>query len=245
MIRKKSLTIGLVHLLIILFAAAGCEGMVVSGSGNIIEEERDVEGFNKVELSVPANLSIVQGEEESLRIEGDDNIVEMIITEVLNESLKIRFKDQGFVSIRPTKTLKIYLSVVDINVIDLSGSGRIEAPNITTGRLDLRISGSAETIMTGLSAETLNVTLSGSGSFNMSGKVDRQSVELNGSGDYYAKELESSACNISMSGSGSAVVNATDSLDVKISGSGDIKYLGDPEINQSISGSGSVKKLSE
>jgi hypothetical protein len=191
------------------------------------------------------NLLINQGDEESLEIEGDDNIVALIVTQVTGQRLRIGFKDQGLTSYRPTQEIIFRLGVKELSAIRLSGAGTIEAPDLDTEKLLIAVSGAAEGVLHNLNAEELNIDLSGASSFEISGIVGSQIINISGAGSYSAKALESRDCDIAISGAGDAVVNATGTLNIEISGTGDIKYVGDPTVNQSISGTGSINEIEE
>ena len=64
----------------------------VNGSGNTASETRDVSGFTEVSLEVPSTLYIEQGDTESLTIEADDNVLELIETEVVGSRLTLGIK---------------------------------------------------------------------------------------------------------------------------------------------------------
>ena len=235
----------LISTMLILFAFSGCgfQGEVIRGSGVIITEQRDVSGFTEVDISVALDITIEQTGEESLEIIGDDNILALIKTEVVGDRLKIYLKDKVLIHLSPTEEIVARLTVKDLSGIDLSGSGEIVANDLSAAALDIDISGSAEVMMTNLDVDELGIDISGSGEFKLSGRADTQLIDINGSGDYNAKDLVSAKCAISIAGSGDAIVNVTDFLTISVAGSGDVKYIGDPEIDQRITGSGSVTKL--
>lgn len=215
----------------------------ITGSGNVITKDIEVSDFNKISLSGMGNLIIQQGDEESLTIEAEDNIIGEIIAEVKDNTLDIRYKRTGLFSwlINPTRDVDFNIKVKDIGGINISGSGTVTADKIKTDSLNITISGSGKVDL-GIQAKTLKSNVSGSGSFNLSGQVDSQELSISGSGKYRAKDLKSKKAVIGISGSGKAEIN-TQALDVTISGSGDVFYLGDPKITQKISGSGKLEQI--
>jgi len=222
--------------------AASCRWTIgfVRGSGDIETEERDVSDFHKVHLSGVGNLIITQGEEESLTVEADDNIIPLINTDVFGERLTIGFK-RGYNFI-PSAKIKFYLTVVDLDEISLSGAGDIDCDDFNTDRLEFDISGVGD-IDFNINAERVETTSSGAGDITLSGKVDSQEIDIGGVGKYDAEELESRECSISLSGAGSATVNVSEELDVSISGVGNVNYAGSPHVEQDISGLGRVKSI--
>ncbi|MGD8865900.1 MAG: head GIN domain-containing protein [Anaerolineales bacterium] len=196
------------------------------GSGVVVEEARSVSGFDRVSFEGVGKLVVTQGSEESLTIEAEDNILPRIETRVRGRTLEIRFDTDRWENIiRPTRPIRFYLTVTDLESIFLSGLGDIEVQDIES--------------------ESMDVTLSGAGSITLSGSVERQDVNVSGAGAYDAGDLESEIADINLSGAGSATVWVTESLDVNITGLGSVRYYGDPELEQSISGLGSIEAMGE
>ena len=57
-------------------------------------ESRDVDGFSSVTLAAPVDMDIVQGDRESLVLEGDEADLARIETVVESGSLKIRTRER-------------------------------------------------------------------------------------------------------------------------------------------------------
>jgi hypothetical protein len=225
----------------ILLLLTACN--VVRGSGNVITEPRQVSHFNRVSMGGSGELTITQGDEESLTIEADDNLLRHIQSEVKHGTLFLGIKGSNWSDrIRPTKPIKFSVIMKQIAGLDLSGSGSVRASHITTQDLDIDIGGSGDVTIGSLTAQKLVVALSGSATCAVSrGKVSRQGIDISGSGEYRAPKLESQAVEAEISGSGHATVWARESLSVNISGSGEVDYFGTPgKITKEVSGSGSV-----
>ncbi len=212
----------------------------VAGSGNTVQEKRTVANFQKVALSGTGELTIVQGGEENLTIETDDNLMPLIKTEVTNGQLQI---GPDGVNLRPTKHVRYELHLKKLNSLHLSGSLKATTGELKTDALALHISGSGTIEILRLEAGELEIQVSGSGSTKISGKLREQHLHISGSGNHWAENLESNVAEVSISGSGHAKLWVKEQLDVKISGSGNIQYFGAPQVSQHISGSGKVKAL--
>ena len=227
---------------ILVVTAASCKWTigVVRGSGDIESEEREVSGFNEIEFTGIGNLIIEQGDEETLVVEADDNIIGLIETEVRGDELHIGFR-RGF-NVVPTSKVKFYLTVKELDRIDLSGVGDIDCDEFETDDLKFNISGSGD-IDFEIIADSIETNVSGLGDIDLSGEVDFHRVQISGSGKYDAEELESKDCEVEISGLGSATVNTSDNLDIEINGAGNVYYKGDPHVSQHISGLGRIKSL--
>jgi len=199
-----------------------------------------VSDFSEIEFTGMGNLIITQGDEESLIVEADDNILPLIETDVSGDELTIRFR-RGY-NFVPVENINFYLCVVDLNKISMSGAGRVDCENLDTDRFEFDISGAGD-IDFNINADEINIESSGAGGLTLSGKVDSQDIDISGVGKYNAKELESKECKIKLSGAGSATVNVTGELDIRISGVGNVYYIGTPIVKQDISGLGRIKNI--
>lgn len=227
----KKRTLLLIAILAVSVAACAVPMNPIKGSGNVVSESRNVNGFDHISFEGFGKMFISQGDEEALRIEAEDNILPLITTEVRNGTLIIAVKDLLSRStnwgrnIQPTKPVNFYLITTDLNQLDLSGAGIIDVSDLDSDRLVVNISGAGE--------------------ISLSGQVTSQDVILSGAGAYNAQRLESESVDLSISGAGSAMVWAKDHLDVSISGIGSVSYYGNPEIRQGISGFGILNYLGE
>jgi hypothetical protein len=224
--------------LVIAFALNSCIN-TIAGNGEVTKEERSVSSFNKIDISGAFEVLINQGSEERLELEVDENLLEYIETETKNNTLYISSKE----SIGKTSSLKLYITVVDVNEIDLSGA--IELKNkgtYKTANLEIEVSGAGD-IKMDVDVENLTMDMSGASETTLSGSSKNFKIEISGAGDLQAKKMKTKNTTIDISGAGSAVVHAKKTLNVSVSGAGSVKYKGSPKIEKDISGAGSVEEL--
>lgn len=225
---------------------------LVRGSGNVIAEDRNVSGFDKIAVEGAGRVIITQGDRESLTIETDDNLMEYIRTEVKGDTLEIGFEDdvvfssgRGRVALDPTEGFVFRISVINLEAISVSGAADFEMDKIKTDSFDISLSGAGQVTIADLDANSLNVLVSGAGDVNLAGRVDDQVIKLSGLGRFQAFDLESQEASIIISGAGGANVWVSEMLDVTISGAGDVKYYGNPSVNPNISGVGRIQSQGE
>lgn len=222
-------------------SACGFTGFTfVTGSGNVGSESREVSNFDAVTLEGSGDLIVTQGNQESLKIEAEENLIPYIRTEVRGHTLHIFIDHTNSLSIDANRPMRYYVSMKDVTGLTLSGSGTITSDNINTKNLDINLSGSGDVEIDKLKADSLTIDLSGSGKCVLNGEVASQNMNISGSGKCDASELKGKDVDIDISGSGKAMVAATNTLNVTITGSGDITYSGNPKISQTITGSGKL-----
>ena len=251
-------TITKLFIVILLIAAVSTacglpfQPRLVRGSGNVLVEERAVSGFDKILVEGAGRIILTQGNEESLTIETDDNLMKYIKAEVIGNTLEIGFADdvvfssgKGQFALDPTDGFIFRISVINLQAIAVSGAADIEMEKIKTDRFDIDLSGAGQVTIGDLDAVSLKVVVSGAGDVDIAGRVEDQVIRLSGLGRYQSFNLESQEASITISGAGGANVWATKSLDVSISGAGDVKYYGNPAVNPSISGVGRIQSQGE
>lgn len=234
-------------LAVVSLLALGLSGCVdisnwrtVNGSGQVLSERREVSGFDRVSIGGSGDLTLTQGDDESLVIETDDNLLPLIQTVVSGGELKIGWRN---VNLRPSHGIHFELKVKNLSAIDLSGSLRAQAGPVKTDRMEIHISGSGKVQLAKLQANELGIHVSGSGDTLVNGKVDRQRISISGSGTHRAVDLSCNEASVEVSGSGHATLWVRNNLKVSISGSGDVNYYGNPSVSSHTSGSGHVRNL--
>jgi hypothetical protein len=215
----------------------------VAGSGTMVEEEREVGDFDQIVLTSSGELIIEQGQETSLMIEAEDNLLPYITTEVVGGRLVIAAKPGvGFTT---TQSIHYYITVQDLSQVSVSGAGAITTQDITTPELGVSLSGYGNVKMENLQTDLLTATISGSGTYEVTGETDQLDVNISGAGGFNGEDLRAREVKVVISGVGRAVVWATELLEPRISGVGSVSYYGSPEVHQTTSGIGNVRKLGE
>ncbi|NUN99239.1 MAG: DUF2807 domain-containing protein [Saprospiraceae bacterium] len=208
----------------------------VDGNGPVVTETLAIPGFTGISLQISATVLISQGPVQEVVVEGHGNIIDELELDVNNNIWTIE-TDR---CVRSIGDLKIFITVPDISVLNISGSGDILSENtLVISDIEMNISGSG-TIDVEMEADDIDAAISGSGEVFLSGNADELNCRISGSGDLRAFNLQSRVADLNISGSGDAEVRVSDQLDVRISGSGDVFYKGNPTLNVQISGSGQV-----
>ncbi len=225
---------------LLLFTGSGCFVDDVfdceRGNGNDVTESFEVRDFSGVRLTIDGTVFLTQGDEQTVSITGESNIIDEIRLRVRNDVLIID-TDR---CIRDYNELDIFITIPTIRELSLSGNGQIIGENtFLVDDIDVSVSGSGEMDLA-LEADDIMGSISGSGEMLLEGSADVLDCRLSGSGELKAFDLLVNRADLIISGSGDMEVNVQEFLDVRISGSGDVFYKGNPEIDQRVSGSGNV-----
>jgi len=206
-------------------------------------EQREVGDFSAVSINTFGEFIIKQGEEESLTIEGPNNLLRNIETEVVGNTLYID-STRGIINGSMQKIV-FTLTVKNVNEVALSGAGSVRIDELNSDRLEVILTGAGSIRIDDLNTMDLTVLLNSAGSIAISGITQNQDVILSGVGSYDGGDLQSLHASVILSGAGSTELWVTDTLDVTVSGVGSVAYYGFPSVEQNISGLGSVTSRGE
>lgn len=240
---KKSLYF-LCILSVLALTLSACTINMVTGSGRLTTESRNVSNFDSLMFAGIGDVTIVQGNSEGLKIEAEDNIMPKIITEVRGTQLYIGFERESWQDIiRPTKSIKLTLGVKNLKSMEISGVGSLNADSLNTDSLIVRVGGAGGVNLRNVDISNLSAVMSGAGNVDISGKVNFLDATLSGVGNFACGDLQAQSAEVRVTGAGSATVWVSDSLTVNITGAGSVSYYGSPKITKTITGVGVVNTL--
>ncbi len=198
----------------------------ITGSGDVIKEDRSLSGFHSIEVSDGVDVYIEQGNKESVVVRADDNLVNMIETKVVGETLVIDAKG----SYRKSKAFEVFVTLKDLNRLEAYGGSDVYGlSEMQLDELEIVMKGGSDLEME-ITAQKMNCTLRGASDAQLKGSVDHLIVDARGASDLEAKRLIVNVCELEMSGASDAEVTVKEEIDAKASGSSDIYYRGNPKI---------------
>lgn len=191
-------------------------------SKTIIEKTYDVDKFDSIDCAGSFDIDYTAGP-CYLNIAAPDNVLEHIIVEFENGSLKVKM-DKSFRIINLQK-IQMTVHCPKLNGVSISGAGDFKAVN-------------------GIKSDGLNVRISGAGDFEANGiKADNISINLSGAGDVEADNIDCEKISTWISGAGDIELSGkAKTADIRISGAGDIdiRNLKADNTDTRISGAGKV-----
>lgn len=232
-----------VSVAMLVLLATGCNKKFgwIKGKGPTETEIRPVTGFNKIALDMDAEVIYEHDSVYYVEVSAQENILEVLRTEVSAGELKIDTKRW----VRKSNPITIIVHSPNIYAFTISGSGNIRSNGaVSTSWMDIKISGSGNISLASLVTQDLETTISGSGDVTIeNGSTINEKMKISGSGDIFARYLVAQNAAATISGSGDITIQVIQTLDATISGSGSVKYAGNPAVNAQISGSGSVTHI--
>ena len=213
----------------------------VKGNGNVTKITRSTSDYDAIKCAGAFDCMLVAGSEGNITIEGEENLLQYIVTQVKGDELIVTQLNGISLRTSSNKTIKVTIPFQDINQVSLAGSGDLRNRDcITASKLDVSLAGSGDIVLD-IKTDAVEGRILGSGHLTLKGGTENLDAKISGSGDFHAFGLESNNTVVSVLGSGDALLVSNVSIKARVSGSGDIKYKGNPNKTYfRVVGSGSI-----
>ena len=209
-----------------------------TGNGQVVEETRNIpEEFTEVLASEGIDVFVTQDSEFKIRVEGDENIIDLIGTDVRDGKLKIHaIENIG----RATKN--VYVSLPNITALKSSSGADLIVQNVVEAESIELDASSGSDLTVELSATEVTADASSGADIKVSGRADMLYADASSGSDIKARDLLVKRCNADASSGADISVNVTESLVADASSGADISYTGEASVETKKSVSGSVHK---
>jgi hypothetical protein len=212
--------------------------MGIKGNRNVISENRNISSkFEKIDIQQGINLYLTQGNSTSLKVEADENIMDLLKTEVKNNQLKIYFKKNVY----KAKARNVYLTTNEISSIEASSGSSVKTENTwQIPTLEINTS-SGSSVKFHVNADDISSTSSSGSTIRLYGKTNNFSAEASSGSNINATKLISTYAIAKASSGANITVNVNEKLTANASSGGSVNYEGNPtEINKDTSSGGNV-----
>lgn len=215
----------------------------VSGNGDVTTITRNTNDYDAIKCAGFMDFILVKGNEGNIKIEGEENLLKYIITEVKDNKLIVKVENGINLKTSWNKGIIITIPFEDVSYVSLAGSGDVWNKDvISTDDFKVSLAGSGDLNLK-VKTENLDSNISGSGDITIVGSTNNLDTSVTGSGDFHGFDLDANNTKAYVTGSGDVEVVSNNVLTAKVTGSGDIEYKGNPEKEDTkVVGSGSISK---
>jgi hypothetical protein len=191
------------------------------GSGVAVVDSREVESFDSVDIDGAIHALIKVGKLLSIEVKGDDNVVPLVVTKVVDGELEIYLDHDG--PVRMQDSIRVVATTPSLDELDVSGACQVTA--------------------TGVDAESFDVDLSGAANLVMSGTCHQLHADVSGAAKLDTADLRATDVSVDCSGAANAVVWASETVEGDASGAAKIEYSGNPtKVAVELSGMGTLTR---
>ncbi len=228
-------------LLLVLISTTSCmfDGFGIKGNGNVVSEDRKISSdFDAIKVSQGINLYLTQGNETGLSVEVDENILDLLVTEIEGDVLKIYFEKN--VS-RATKN--VYLTANKLNSIKSSSGSSVKGEGTFKSKSMVLKSSSGSEIKLNLDAENVTCSTSSGADIRVSGITNTFNGDASSGSQIDADALKAQVSIVDVSSGANIDTYASEKIVANASSGGDIDFYGNPKsVNKSKSSGGSISK---
>ena len=208
------------------------------GNGEVVKESREVyEEFTEISASEGMDVYVTQGDNFTIEVEADENIIELIGTDIKNGKLKVHaIENIG----RATK--RVHVSLPSVTGLSASSGADLYTQNvIRANKISLDASSGAG-IKAALVADEVDADTSSGADIRIEGEAVLFYADASSGSDIKAKDFTVRTCHADASSGADISVNVSESLIADASSGADISYVGNPDVQKKKSYSGRVHK---
>jgi hypothetical protein len=211
----------------------------VQGDGKNTVEDRQIASLDGIDINGPMQVEVRVGQQASLQVEGDSNILPLLRTDASGGTLRVWVDG----NIRTSNPLRVTYTTPTLRHVAANGSGALTVSGLNGAPLELALNGSRAVRLAG-SVERLDARLNGSGGLNASGLNSGSTVaRLTGSGRLDLGRISGESLSLDLRGSGGANASGNvRNVTVRVNGSGsaDLSGLTSQSADLSSNGSGGI-----
>ncbi len=219
----------------VLFLLTSCFLDGVKGNRNVVTQDRTISSdFDAIHVSYGIQVELTMGSSTSLTVEADENLHDIIRTEVEDGVLRIYAEKNIFSSKKRT----VYLSAEKMNEIKATSGASVRSENrIKSEDMVVKTTSGANV---NLNLEAVNVSCSSTSGSNirLEGTAEKLIASSTSGANLRAKNLEVKVCEAKATSGSVMSVKATQELDARATSGGNISCSGNPEIVKKSSSSG-------
>lgn len=239
-IMKTYLKISALVLFVILSVSCSIVGEV--GNGIIKSADREIsKDFSAIHVSEGIKVYLTQSSEHKLSVELDENLHELLMTEVNDQVLKIYFKE----NVRVKHACKVYLSHDVINELKSSSAASIHSETIIKSENMSISSSSGSSMVLKIDAVSVSCNSSSGSNIKIKGICDNLNADSSSGSHIKAKGLESKTAVVESSSGSSLSIFASEKIDASASSGSNIKISGNPQSKNIETSSGGNIRFNE
>lgn len=223
--------------LVIILSQCALRIIPVEGSGDRITTHRTVEPFTEIEASGKLDMALVSDSLFTISIEGHENLMPHIKTEVKNNRLIIGTT----APIRSQNPPRVMVTLPVIDRLELSRFGTVATSNQLSAETFTAVIRESGPVALDLAAKTTRVFLTDTEIVRVKGTTHTVEATLYGRSRLDSRALTAKVGRANVYGPSKYAVFASKVLFANVDGPGEITYFGQPEeVNRVVRGSGQI-----
>lgn len=198
--------------------------------------------FDEVKLISLFDFEIIEGNNYSVQLEGDEDALDEVYLEQVGDELEIRYKnDWKWWKNKDLKKIKIFIEMPELEYLLVRGACEGEVRGFDTEDMSFEIVGASE-VLADISPEYLDVDIAGASELTLTGRAESLEANVVGASELYAFDFIVEDADVNAIGASTIKVYAKNELKADAIGASTIRYRGSAQVDSSSAGLSSVKK---
>lgn len=208
----------------------------------MLEQKRNLDNFNQIKVSRGMNVYISEGNETTVLVKADENLLEVIETEINGNVLKVTCS----ANIRKAKVKKVFITVPNLKAIEAFAGSNIYSETVLNFD-ELEVSASAGSNVTlEINSDNTNASASAGSNLKLKGKTNSFIAKASSGSNIKANDLRTTNSEAKVNSGANIWVLVKNNFKGNANSGGNVFYYGNPsstDINRS-SGGNVIKKES-
>ena len=221
------------YLVLIALVFASCE--CYEDPGIVITESRELAEFDAINIETVGKINLYAAEEFKINIKTHENIVDDIVTSVIDSKLTVRLTgNHGRIN-----TLEYDIFAPSYSFIEQNDVAKITCMDgFTSNKLRIIQNDVGDIHLFNLYIESVFIEINDVGDVELTGSANDITASLDGVGEIHLFDMVCKSAEVDLGGTGDVEINASELLDVNLSGVGSVYYKGSPNISINNTGVG-------
>jgi hypothetical protein len=210
-----------------LVLLSGCGSITlraIQGSGQPADEKRDVDFFEAVEIQSALFVEVRIDESHSVEIEGDDNLLPVVLTEVDDSTLHVKLPPNT--TVRPVNDLRVSVTAPTIRSVEASGASTVGVAELHSDELAFSAIDASRMQVIKAHADEIILNVSGTSELSATGRASNVKVDVSEASRLDAKELVADHVEVNTSDASTARVHGSKSVSGRASGASKVQHVG-------------------
>ncbi len=228
---------------------------IIQGNGKTVRQSINAAGFNSMNAQGKLDITLQPGNQESVILRTDENLVPHISIETKGNALDMK----TLANLTPLPHVAITSN--NISEINLSGKTILHANDVNSQQLSIimngksicylqsntkilkiNLNGKSELHADVNQADNVTLLVNGKGDLYLTGKTNNLTISSHGKSTVHASELVANNVVLNSAGKSNVTIHAVKTLSVIAVGKSEVKYSGNPIITRETAGESTLEK---
>ncbi len=196
-----------------------------------------LEPFDEIVLIGPFIVELIEGENNGMRIEGNERAVREMSWNIKGEKFEAKYRknwdwDIPFrINEIKAEEIKLIIQIENLEKLEAKGATRINSAGLSNvNNLSLELAGGVDCTLNNVTANQLDVSLIGASKLTINGTAEELDAEILGASLLRGRDMKTEESTIEAIGASICEIWVTRYLDAEASGASKISYRGSPRI---------------